>query len=137
MAGSRGRRVLWDKLYGRQPRVAGFIATLGPEVIRVRGTAGYMTGNPDVGPTVLLRNIEHNQVLHEQVVLISVRTQDIPYVSDDEQVEVEALDAGFFRVVVGYGFLDQPHIPGALALGRASGLRAIRRGCRTSSAATR
>jgi KUP system potassium uptake protein len=119
----RGRRVLWDKLYGRQPTVEAFIAKLAPELMRVRGTAVYMTGNPEVVPTALLHNIEHNQVLHEQAVLMTVRTQDIPYVPEDRRVEVAALDAGFFRVVVRYGFLDQPDVPRALELCQAHGLR--------------
>ena len=120
----RGRRVLWDKLYGRQPAIVAFIAGLDPALIRVRGTAVYMTGNPDVVPTALLRNIEHNQVLHEQIVLLNVRTQDIPYVAEDRRIEVKALDAGFFQVVVSYGFLDQPDVPAALALCQAQGLQA-------------
>ena len=120
----RGRRVLWDKLYGHQPTIGAFIAGLDPALIRVRGTAVYMTGNPEVAPTALLHNIEHNQVLHEQVVLLTVRTQDIPYVPDDRRVEVERLGAGFFRVVVSYGFMDQPDVPRALELCGACGLRA-------------
>ena len=82
-----------------------------------------MTGNPDVVPMALLHNIEHNQVLHQQVVLMTVRTQDIPYVAEERRVEVEALDAGFFRVIAGYGFMDQPDVPGALELCQAHGLR--------------
>ena len=119
----RGRRVLWDKLYDRQPALAAFIAELDPALIRVRGTAVYMTGNPDVVPTVLRHNIEHNQVLHRQVVLMTVRTQDIPYVAEARRVEVEALNAGFFRVVVGYGFMDQPDVRQALEFCQAHGLR--------------
>ena len=86
----RGRRVLWDKLYGRQPSVEHFIAELDPTLIRVHGTAVYMTGNPDVVPTALLNNIEHNQVLHEHVVLLTVRTQDIPYVAEEPAARAQA-----------------------------------------------
>ena len=120
----RGRGVLWDKLYGRQPAVTAFIAGLGPGLIRARGTAVYMTGNPEVVPTALLHNIEHNQVLHEQVVLMTVRTQDIPSVPEGRRVEVERLDAGFSRVVVRYGFMDSPDVPRALELCQAQGLQA-------------
>ena len=134
----RGRRVLWDKLYGRQPAVTAFITELDPTLIRVRGTAVYMTGNAAVVPMALLHNIEHNQVLHQQVVLMTVRTQDIPYVAEEQRVEVEALDAGFFRVIVGYGFMDQPDVPGALELRpKHMACRSIRRGSPTSSAARR
>jgi KUP system potassium uptake protein len=120
----RGRSVLWDKLYGRQPTVPAFIARLDPGLIRVRGTAVYMTGNLEAVPTALVRNIEHNQVLHEQVVLMTVRTEDIPYVLEDRRVDIARLGAGFLRVVVRYGFMDQPDIPRALELCQARGLRA-------------
>jgi KUP system potassium uptake protein len=120
----RGRGVLWDKLYGRQPAVAAFIAGLDPGLLRVRGTAVYMTGNPEVVPTPLLSNIEHNQVLHEQAVLMTVRSEDVPYVPEDQRLEVAWLGAGFFRVVVSYGFMDQPHVPRALEHCRACGLGA-------------
>ena len=86
----RGRRVLWDKLYGLQPSVDTFVAELDPTLIRVHGTAVYMTGNPDVIPTALLNNIEHNQVLHEHVVLLTVRTQDIPHVAEEPTARPQA-----------------------------------------------
>jgi KUP system potassium uptake protein len=120
----RGRRVLWDKLYGRQPAVAAFLAGLDPGLLRVRGTAVYMTGNPEVVPTALLNNLEHNQVLHERAVLMTVRTEDIPHVPEERRVEVEELGKGFSRVVVRYGFTDRPDVPRALELCEAAGLRA-------------
>jgi KUP system potassium uptake protein len=120
----RGRAVLWDKLYGPQPAVAAFISALDPRLIRVRGTAVYMTGNPEVVPTSLVQNIEHNQVLHEQVVLMTVRTQDIPHVPKHQRLEIARLGTGFFQVVVSYGFMDEPDVPRAMELCRARGLRA-------------
>ena len=83
-----------------------------------------MTGNVEVVPMTLLHNLEHNQVLHERAVLMTVRTRDIPHVPDDQRVEVQDLGMGFVQVVVGYGFMDQPDVPKALELCRARGLRA-------------
>src|SRR5215217_7680528 len=120
----RGRKAVWDKLYAHALPVGSFLDRLDPELIRVRGTAVYMTGNPEVVPTALLHNIKHNQVLHEQVVLMTVRTRDIPYVPEAQRIEVAALGKGFHQVAVSYGFLDQPDIPQALALCRARDLRA-------------
>ncbi len=119
----RGRAAVWEKLYARPRPLRHFIDQLDPALIRVRGTAVYMTGNLDVVPATLLHNIKHNQVLHEQVVLMTVRTRDVPYVPEAQRLEVEALGKGFYRVVVGYGFLDQPDVPRALALCRARDLR--------------
>jgi KUP system potassium uptake protein len=120
----RGRTAVWEKLYARALPARDFIDRLDPDLIRVRGTAVYMTGNPEVVPVALLNNIEHNQVLHEQIVLMTVRTLDIPHVPEDRRIEVEELGAGFFRVAVSYGFMDRPDVPRALALCQAAGLQA-------------
>jgi KUP system potassium uptake protein len=120
----RGRTAVWEKLYARALPARGFIDRLDPDLIRVRGTAVYMTGNPEVVPVALLNNIEHNQVLHEQIALTTVRTLDIPHVPEDRRIELEELGGGFFRVTVSYGFMDQPDVPRALALCQAAGLRA-------------
>jgi KUP system potassium uptake protein len=119
----RGRRVLWDKLYGRQPAVAAFIAGLDPGLIRIRRTAVYMTGNPEVVPTPLMSNIEHNQVLHEEAVLMTVRTHDVPYVPEDQRLEVAGLGAGFFRVVVSWPRDADPDAAPAEAAGRSACVR--------------
>ena len=120
----RGRRAVWDKLYAHALPIGSFLDRLDPALIRVQGTAVYMTGDPEVVPMALLHNIKHNQVLHEQVVLMTVRTRDIPYVPEEQRIEVAALGKGFYRVAVSYGFLDQPDVPQALALCRARDLRA-------------
>ena len=119
----RGRAAVWEKLYARAPDLAGFLAGLDPALIRIRGTGVYLTGNLDAVPPALLNNLEHNQVLHEQVVLLTVRTRDVPYVPEGRRLEaVDALGKGFHRVAVAYGFLDQPDVPAALASCRARGL---------------
>jgi len=83
---------------------------------RVAGTAVFMTTNLEGVPRALLHNLLHNKVLHERVVLVSVTTEDVPYVPEAERVQVQALDFGFYRVSVHYGFKDDPDIPAALAL---------------------
>jgi KUP system potassium uptake protein len=120
----RGRRVLWEKLYSRQPSMTSFLSALDPNLIRVSGTAVYMTGNIEVVPTTLLKNLEHNRVLHERIVLMNVQTEDIPHVPDEARVNVQELGSGFFQVVVSYGFMDQPDVPRGLELCRNRGLQA-------------
>ena len=56
---------------------------------RVKGTAVFMTGNPDGAPVVLLHHIKHNKALHEQVVLLSVLTDRVPEVPPDRRVSVK------------------------------------------------
>ena len=81
-----------------------------------------MTGHPHVVPTALLHNIRHNQVLHQKVVLVTVRARDVPRVPEAQRLTVERLSKGFWRVVVSHGFMDEPDVPRALGSCRAHGL---------------
>ena len=118
----RGRGILWDKLYGHSLATRSFIAKLDPKLTRVKGTAVFMTGNPDVVPNALLHNLKHNKVLHERVLLMTVRVGDVPFVPDEDRVELAELGKGFWKAAVRYGFMDRPDIPRALAACRAPGL---------------
>ncbi|WP_338526005.1 potassium transporter Kup [Pseudomonas batumici] len=83
---------------------------------RVQGTAVFLTGRPDAVPHALLHNLLHNQVLHEQVVLLTVVYEDIPRVPAQRRFEVASYGTGFFRVILHFGFIDEPDIPQALKL---------------------
>jgi KUP system potassium uptake protein len=91
---------------------------------RVPGTAVFMTSDPTGAPVVLLHHVKHNKVLHQQVILLSVVTADVPELADEERVEVHALGQGFYRVIARYGFMEAPDIPEVLALCAAHGLHA-------------
>jgi KUP system potassium uptake protein len=82
---------------------------------RVAGTAIFMTGNLGNAPPVMLHHLKHNRVLHEQVVLVSIQTLEIPAVPAAERFEVKALGHGFYRVVAEYGFMETPDVPALLA----------------------
>ena len=83
---------------------------------RVEGTAVFLTARPDAVPHALLHNMLHNQVLHSQVVLLTVVSEDRPRVPEQERFEVEAYGDGFFRVLLHFGFMDEPDVPAALKL---------------------
>lgn len=83
---------------------------------RVQGTAVFLTARSDAVPHALLHNLLHNQVLHEQVVLLTVLNEDRPRVPPQERVEVESHGEGFFRVILHFGFMDETDVPAALAL---------------------
>jgi KUP system potassium uptake protein len=78
--------------------------------VRVKGTAVFMTSTTAGTPPVLLHHFKHNQVLHEQVVLLSIVTDDVPHVSAKSRVTVETLREGFFRVTAHYGFMQVPKV---------------------------
>ena len=82
---------------------------------RVKGTAVFMTSNPGGIPNVLMHHVKHNQVLHEQVVLLSLHTQSVPWVPARSSLSVKDLGHGFFRVVSKVGFMQTPEVPTILA----------------------
>jgi KUP system potassium uptake protein len=111
-----GRRILAQRMHSTTLPIDLFLRDVESTApTRVPGTAVFMYGNADGTPPALLHNLVHNKVLHERVVLLTVDTGEIPMVADDERVTVTELGAGLFRVVVRYGFMEEPDIPAALA----------------------
>jgi KUP system potassium uptake protein len=79
-------------------------------VQRVRGTGVFMAGNPTGTPLVLLHHVKANKVLHETVVLLSIMTQEVPFVSDDERLEVREIGEGVWRALARYGYMESPDV---------------------------
>jgi KUP system potassium uptake protein len=111
----RGRALLAERLRQRLypfDRFLEDIRTTPP--VRVPGTAVFMTSNLVGTPPTLLHNLEHNHVLHERIVLLTIVTSETPHVADAYRLRLEPLGQGFFRATVRYGFMEQPDVPGAL-----------------------
>jgi KUP system potassium uptake protein len=120
----RGRQILGALRTRDSLPLELFISSLKPErPARVPGTAIFLTSNVDVVPNALLHTLKHYKVLHERVVLMTMRTEDVPHVPREQRLEVNELDKGFYTVVVRHGFTDQPSVPRALALCRLKNLR--------------
>jgi len=112
----RGRQLVVERLDDGALPLPIFISSIRAQPpFRAKGTAVFLTARTDVVPHALLHNLLHNQVLHEQVVLLTVRYEDQPRVSRRERIEVEDFGDGFYRVVLHYGFMDEPDIPLALS----------------------
>ncbi|MEX0909497.1 MAG: potassium transporter Kup, partial [Gemmatimonadaceae bacterium] len=77
---------------------------------RVPGIAVFMTPASEGAPVVLLHHLKHNKMLHEQVVLLSIMSTEVPEVSDESRLTVEALPEGFFRVISRYGYMETPNV---------------------------
>jgi KUP system potassium uptake protein len=89
---------------------------------RVRGTAVFLTSDASGAPPVLLHHLKHNQVLHEKVMLMSIVTEEIPSVHQDDRTRCLELGEGFYQVTARFGFMETPDVPAVLrGLGRASG----------------
>ena len=78
--------------------------------VRVPGTAVYMSRALNVIPFALLHNLKHNKVLHERVILLTLRTEDAPYVHNVRRVQIEQLSPSFWRVVASYGWRETPNV---------------------------
>ncbi|WP_408737307.1 KUP/HAK/KT family potassium transporter [Acetobacter pasteurianus] len=74
-----------------------------------------MTANPEFIPTSLLHNLKHNKVLHEHVILLTVKNLDLPQVMTDQRAEVAEVAPNIYRVTLRYGFMEMPNLPPALA----------------------
>jgi KUP system potassium uptake protein len=120
----RGRALLMERLSPGAIPLEPFIqsVTAHPPT-RVPGTAVFLTAASEGVPHALLHNLNHNKVLHERIVLLTVSTVDIPHVLDEERIEIQPLGSDFYRAVVRYGFKDDPDVPRALALASAKGFK--------------
>ncbi len=89
--------------------------------LRVPGTAVFLTSDPAFAPTALMHSLKHYKVLHEKNVILTVETADTPRVDLTERVRIEPVGETFLRVVLRFGFMEQPNVPKALAIARRSG----------------
>ena len=111
----QGRVLLAERMKRESIALEPFVESLSPDsVVRVSGTAVFLTANPEGVPHALLHNLKHNKVLHERVVILNVLVQEIPHVPVDERIEYRDLQNGFHRMIVRFGFKDEPNLPKAL-----------------------
>ncbi len=111
----RGREFLVRRLRRQTLSVEKFVADIEQsKPTRVSGLAVYLTGYQYGVPPALMHNYKHNKVLHEQVVLLTVETVEVPRVGRADRVKMDELGAGLFRVIVRYGFSQNPDVPAAL-----------------------
>jgi KUP system potassium uptake protein len=119
----RGRQLVSEEIARNDVPLDFFIGAVAGEVQRVPGNAIFMTSSTSGVPAALLHNLKHNKILHERIILVTVRTADTPTVDDAERIAFTELGSGFFRLVIAYGFMEDPDIPAALAACTAFGQR--------------
>ncbi len=120
----KGREILAVRLRETTPPIEDFVREIElRRPLRVPGTAVYMTSNPAGTPPALVQNVEHNKVLHEQVILLTVETAKSPYVPAARSLRMEKLGEGFFRVVSRFGFMEDPSVPAVVEQCKTAGVR--------------
>jgi KUP system potassium uptake protein len=110
-----GRRILGARIRSQARSLDDFLHELRRQpVTRVPGTAIFMNGTASRTPAALRHNLEHNKVLHERVVFVTVKTLQVPHVPASQRIEMEDFGGGLYRARVYYGFMEDPDIPQAL-----------------------
>ena len=116
MTWRKGRKLLGVRMKEMSTGLEAFIGDCSTQRIhRVPGIAVFLSGNSKGTPLALLHNLKHNKVLHTQVVVLTVITEEVPYVTAlDKSAELEKLPEGFWRLKLHFGFMDRPDLPAAL-----------------------
>ncbi len=112
---STGRRIMRERMDEGDMTLEQFIGSTAASVHRVRNTAVYMSASATTVPSALLHNLKHNQVLHQRVLIVTVKVEEVPQVAPAQRAEVQDAGHGFYRVILHYGFMEDADIPRELA----------------------
>jgi KUP system potassium uptake protein len=119
----RGTRLLAETVRRDEPLAKLFETLSHHPPHRVRGAAIFLTGDPEVAPAALMHNLKHNQVLHEQLIILTVKTINAPRAPENERVRVEDFMPDVKRVTLTFGFMETPNVVKALTEARKHGLK--------------
>jgi K+ transporter len=90
-----------------------------PALPRIPGTAIFLNRGSETAPLALRANVNHNHVLHQHVIIMSIETPPVPRVPDDERIRVDDLGShydGISYVGARFGYMERPNVPAALRL---------------------
>jgi KUP system potassium uptake protein len=118
---ARGRQMMRERLQESALPLPVFIKSAATSVHRVRGTSVFLSASADSVPAALLHNLKHNQVLHQRVIILNVKVEEVPHVPQEKRVEVHEAGHGFYRMILHYGFMEEVDIPGDLVNSKALG----------------
>jgi KUP system potassium uptake protein len=121
----RGTSIVYKKAHTSSTKVPSLLEMLekSKSVMRAPGTAVFLTSDPENAPSALLHNLKHNHVLHERNILLSVTVATTPRVREEERLSIEQLSEDFIRILVRYGYMEEPNLPRALGLARKLGVK--------------
>jgi KUP system potassium uptake protein len=118
-----GRRRLSEHLAGVMLPMAAFLEDVGrTKCHRVSGTAVFLTAHSGGVPVLLLHHFKHNQVLHERVVLLTITSDQTPFVKPADRLSLEVMDHGFYRLIARFGYMETPNVPDLLRAASGAGL---------------
>ena len=119
----RGKQILQVRLEADAMPLESFIDSIGKGAVAVvPGTAVFLTPQPATVPHALLHSLKHYKSLHERMVILTVKTLDVPHVAPEQRVQVQRINNQFYRLGVSYGYMDEPDLPTVLPLCAQQGL---------------
>ncbi|MHC1728451.1 MAG: potassium transporter Kup [Syntrophobacteraceae bacterium] len=118
-----GRAALARRMLQTRMMIEPFVKDVAERLpYRVPGTAVFLTVSADITPLALLHFYKHAHVLHEKVILLSIKSVDEPSIPRDERLHIDELGQGFYRLVALYGFMEKPDVPEIMRLASEKGL---------------
>ncbi len=102
--------------------VQGIAASVLQGIPRVPGTAIYLASDRNLVPSALFHNLKHYHVLHEHLILVHVRTEEVPYVEAGGRLQLDRSEPGLLRIDVRFGFREEPDLLAALASAASQGV---------------
>lgn len=115
MTWKQGRELVSQAQHAEALELGAFLDAVFVEPpLRVPGVAVFLTAEPGIVPNALLHNLKHNKVLHEQNLIVTVRSHPVPWIGFDERLEVQPLGHDCWAVTIHYGFKNDPDVPVAL-----------------------
>ncbi len=110
-----GRRLMRERLDETGLPLPVFIKSAANSAQRVRGTAVFLSASADSIPSALLHNLKHNKVLHDRVLILTVKVEEVPIIDAANRLEVQSAGDGLYRVILHYGFMEEVDLPRDLA----------------------
>jgi KUP system potassium uptake protein len=118
----RGRQIVTaarEKAEGPLREFVDEVTHCDPPLVRIPGTAVFLNRGTQTAPLAMRANVQHNRVLHEHVVIMSLEVVPVPRIPDDERTEVDDLGYakdGIIHVNARFGYMEQPNVPHTLRL---------------------
>jgi KUP system potassium uptake protein len=123
MTWKKGRKILAEQLNDRTLALDDFRQRIEEEQPhRVRGQAVFLATNPNRIPQALVQNLDHNKILHADIMILHFATEDIPRVPNFEKIEEEKLFGGVYRIIAHHGYMEGARIDTVLSLIREKGI---------------
>ncbi|MDZ4082561.1 MAG: potassium transporter Kup [Bdellovibrionales bacterium] len=121
----KGRKILSVRMKAATPPIREFLTKLqqDPGIQKVRGVAVFMVGDPEVTPPAMVHNVKHNKVLHDKVMILTVLTEEVPYVEDRQRLKIEKIVDGVFKVEAHFGFMETPDVMALMVRIQDTGLK--------------